>query len=244
MILALDTTTRDGSVALATGGRVFERRFDPRGDGAVAALADLLAEHGVSPGEIEAVGVAVGPGSFTGVRIGVSAAQGFCRALSIPAVPVGTLDGLAALARESDWGVPGTLILASVDARRAEVYAALYRVPEDGGDTARLWGPEAISCLSLAERFARTRPEDRSVAQGVLVGDGAALLAPLFPEESGWEAPERLRHTSAAAVARAAERRLRSGGGVAAADLDPVYLRKSDAEVRREGRDSHESPAD
>ena len=80
---------------------------------------------------------------------------------------MGTLDGLAGLARTSDWGVPGTFILASVDARRAEVYAALYGVPEAGGETELVWGPEVVSCVTLAERFARSRPEDRTVAQGV-----------------------------------------------------------------------------
>jgi len=236
VILALDTATGHGSVALLEGTRVYERAFDPRGEGATTAIGDLLVERGVLPAHVKAFAVSVGPGSFTGDRIGVAVAQGFCRGVGIPAVAVGTLEGLAQVARESDWGVPGTLVLASVDARRAEVYAALYRVPDDGGETALVWGPEAVSCVVLAERFARTRPEDRSVAQGVLVGDGATLLTPLFPPETGWEAPERLRRASAAAIARVAERRIQEGAAVAAADLQPVYLRKSDAEIRREQR--------
>jgi tRNA threonylcarbamoyladenosine biosynthesis protein TsaB len=236
VILAFETATGAGSVALLAEGRRAERSFDPRGEGALPAAAGLLAEEGCAPGDLTAVAASIGPGSFTGVRIGVSAAQGLAHGLGLPAVPVGTLEGVAEVARESDWGVPGALVLASVDARRAEVYAALYRVPEEGGDTALVWGPEAVSCVGLAERFARTAPSDRVVAQGVLVGDGAALLLPLFPEEAGWAAPERLRRASALAVARVAARKLERGGGVPAARLEPVYLRKSDAEIRRQER--------
>ena len=236
MILGLCTATSQGSVALVNGSWTAELDFDPRGDGAIVALQNLLTREGVAAAEIQAVAVSVGPGSFTGCRIGVAAAQGFCFAAGIPAVPVGTLDGLAGLARTSDWGVPGTFILASVDARRAEVYAALYGVPEAGGETELVWGPEVVSCVTLAERFARSRPEDRTVAQGVLVGDGAQLLGPLFPPDAGWESPERLRRTSALAVARCGEAAWRAGDVVPPDQLVPVYLRKSDAEINREKR--------
>jgi tRNA threonylcarbamoyladenosine biosynthesis protein TsaB len=209
------------------------REFDPRGAGAVAAVAALLAEAGWKPSDLDAIAVSVGPGSFTGVRIGVSAAQGLCRGTDALAVPVGTLEGLAWAGRRSDWGLEEGWILASVDARRAEVYAALYRV--HGAEPELKWGPEAISCVELARRFATAR-EDLKVELGVLAGDGAALLAPLFPKESGWAAPAVLDRPRANAVARAAARKLEKGETVAPAELAPVYLRKSDAEIRREQR--------
>ncbi len=232
-ILALETATRHGSVALLDGDHVHLQEFDPRGAGAVAAAAAILAEAGWKPSDLDAVAVSVGPGSFTGVRIGVSAAQGLCRGTGAVAVPVGTLEGLAWAGRRSDWGLEEGWILASVDARRAEVYAALYRV--HGPEPELQWGPEAISCVALADRFARAR-DDLKVELGVLAGDGAALLAPLFPSESGWDAPSVLDRPWANAVARAAARKLENGESVAPQDLAPVYLRKSDAELRREQR--------
>jgi tRNA A37 threonylcarbamoyladenosine modification protein TsaB len=124
-----------------------------------------------------------------------------------------------------------------VDARRAEVYAALYRVVAER-DPELLWGPEAVSCVALAEKFTRALPSGGKVAAGVLSGDGAALLAPLFPAEAGWDRPSVLARPSARGVARAAARHLAAGGGVSPEELQPVYLRKSDAEIHRERRAS------
>ncbi len=234
-ILALETATREGSVALLDGDRVVDREFEARGESAVAACGHLLAEEGVVAASLDGVAVSVGPGSFTGVRIGVSAAQGIALGAGIPAIPVGTLEGLAWTARESDWGMQGALLLPSVDARRAEVYAALYRVVAEM-DPELLWGPEAVSCVALVEKFAKAPPRGGKVAAGVLSGDGAALLAPLFPEGAGWARPSVLARPSARGVARAAARRLAEGGGVAPEELQPIYLRKSDAEIQRESR--------
>ena len=193
-IVALEISTGHGSVALMDGEHVHERDFDPRGEGAVGALSRIFAEFGVQPRDVGAFAVAVGPGSFTGVRIGVSAAQAFCHATNAVAVPVGTLEGLAECGRASDWGMAGTLLLPSVDARRGEVYAALYRAGGTGSPPELLWGPEAISCAVLAERLAgmpaTEAGPDGSLGDGLLLGDGAPLLAPLFP--AGWAAPAAL----------------------------------------------------
>ena len=236
-IVALETATRDGSVALLDGDRVVERDFDPRGEGAVAALAALFAETGVHPADVLGFGVSIGPGSFTGVRIGVSAAQGFCRATAARAVPVGTLEGLAAAGRDSDWGLTGTLLLPSVDARRGEVYAALYRVGESGPGLDLLWGPEAVSCAEIARRLAGLSAAENG-GDCVLLGDGAALLASAFP--AGWARPASLGRTRAGTIARVAARKLAAGESVAPEQLVPVYVRKSDAESRRE----RSAPAD
>ncbi len=233
-LIALETATPAGSVALLDGERLVERDFDPRGQGAVAALAHLLAEEGARPPEIEGFGVSIGPGSFTGVRIGVSVAQGFCRATEARAVPVGTLEGLAWAGRDSDWGVPGMLLLPSVDARRGEVYAALYRAEAAGREPARLWGPEVVSSEALAGLLAGLAVDD---SEGVLLGDGAARLAPLFPAR--WAAPAALSRARAANVARVAAAKLAAGEWVPPEKLLPEYVRKSDAESRR---DSSASP--
>lgn len=230
-LVALEVATRHASVAILDDERLVERDFDPRGEGAVAALGRLLAAEAVRPADVEAFAVSVGPGSFTGIRIGVSAAQGFCRATTAKAVPVGTLEGLAGAGRDSDWGLPGTLFLPSVDARRGEVYAALYRVPETGWEPTLVWGPEAVSSFELARRLAET-PFAPGSPEGVLLGDGAALLAPLFPP--GWAAPALLARPRAGSIARVAVRKLARGETVPPESLAPVYVRKSDAEIRRE----------
>lgn len=232
-ILAFDTSTGLGSVALQDGDQQIEREFDSRGEGLLVAVESLLADSGVRATDLDAVAVAVGPGSFTGVRIGVAAAQGICRGVDRPAVAVGTLEGLAWVGQDSDWGLEETWILPSVDARRGEVYAALYRV--SGKEPELVWGPEAISCPELAGRLLGTS-DDLRVERGVLVGGGAALLRPLFPEDSGWSSPASLARPRAGAVAQAAIPKLERGEAVPAAKLEPIYLRKSDAEIRRQER--------
>ena len=232
-VVALETATPEGSVALLDAGRIVERDVDLRREGAVAGIRRLLGEAEVEPDAVDAVAVSVGPGSFTGVRIGVAAAQGLCRGLGVPAVAVGTLEGLAWAAQGSDWGMPGTLFLASVDARRAEVYAALYRGGAGGEPPELLWGPDVVSCTALVRRFVEMRPEGRG-PEGALVGNGAELLAPLFPAEGGWARPQSLARARASAVARAAAAKLASGETKTPAELQPVYLRKSDAEINRE----------
>jgi tRNA threonylcarbamoyladenosine biosynthesis protein TsaB len=234
-IVALETATRKGSCALLDGSRLVERDVDLRGAGAVAGLAALLRDEGVAPRDVDAVAVSVGPGSFTGVRIGVAAAQGFCLATGAAAVPVGTLEALAWSALGTEWDVEGTPLLPSVDARRGEVYAALYRAAARGAPPVRLWGPEPVSPPSLARRFAELKPAAEGVP-GVLLGDGAALLFPRFPPEAGWARPAQLSAAGAGSVARAAADRVAEGRTLTPDELEPVYLRKSDAEIHREER--------
>jgi tRNA threonylcarbamoyladenosine biosynthesis protein TsaB len=234
-LVALETATAAGSLALWDDGRIARADVDLRGEGAVPALAALLDREGVAAGAVDVVAVSVGPGSFTGVRIGVAAAQGFCLGNGAKAVAVGTLEALAESAVDTDWGVEGTLLLPSVDARRGEVYAALYRIAARGEPPARLWGPEPLSLAAFARRFAELLPAGME-APGVLLGDGAGLLLPMLPARAGWSAPARLGRTEAAAVARVGARRAAQGHAVDPGALEPVYLRKSDAEIHREER--------
>lgn len=89
----------------------------------MGVIAEALQNAGMGYGDLGAIGVSVGPGSFTGVRIGVAAARGFALALKIPSIGVGTLD---AVAEETRVAFPGRGILALIDARRDEIYAASY----------------------------------------------------------------------------------------------------------------------
>lgn len=119
LILAFDTATEAATSALVRDGEVLgERRSS-----AVRVLADadeLLVEAGLSPEDLSALAVGTGPGSFTGLRIGLAAARGLALALDVPVAGVSTLDALAA-------GAPGSVPL--VDARRREVFALLDGEP-------------------------------------------------------------------------------------------------------------------
>jgi tRNA threonylcarbamoyladenosine biosynthesis protein TsaB len=235
-VAALETATTKGSVAILDGMRLVENDFDLRGDGAVFALENLLATQRITPKEIDAIAVSIGPGSFTGVRIGVAAAQGFSMGTGCKIVAVGTLEGIAENVVPTEWAVPGALILPLVDARRDEVYASLYRIPETSGEPVLEWGPEVVSCPLMAELLQKILPAGAKVDVGVLCGEGAALLAPEFHLGSGWAAPSSLSRARAGAVARVAARKLVRGQWTNAEDLQPVYLRKSDAEIAREKR--------
>jgi tRNA threonylcarbamoyladenosine biosynthesis protein TsaB len=233
-ILALETATRLGSVALLDGDRLVERDVELRGDGAVAGLERLLAEESLDLRAVDAIGVSVGPGSFTGIRLGVAAAAGLGLAVGLPAIAVGTLDGIAGAAYDSDWGVSGTLCLASVDAGRGAVYAALYQAT--GRETAPrvLWGPELLTLEGLARSLLAAIPSPSAGRPGILAGPGAAALAPLFPPETGWDRPAIAARARAGTVARMAAEKFLAGDTYAPGELEPVYLRKSDAEIHRE----------
>src|SRR5215469_18338183 len=130
-LLALETATESCSVALVHGETVIARsELAPRRHAErVLPMADeLLAEAGLGKHALDAIAVGRGPGAFTGVRLAVSLAQGMAMALDLPVVTVSSLAALALEAPEDD-----AAILAVIDARMGEIYAASYRRDEDGG---------------------------------------------------------------------------------------------------------------
>lgn len=130
-ILAFETATEACSVALYIDGEVHER-FDvvPKQHTALALpwAEQLLAEAGIKKSQIDAIGVGIGPGAFTGVRLAVALVQGIALALDKPVLPVSTL---AALAMQGVDLKPDT-ILAAIDARMGEIYCAAFQVDKDG----------------------------------------------------------------------------------------------------------------
>lgn len=132
LILALDTTSRAGSVALARDGGVLDQqRGDPsrtHGERLPGDIGDLLERHGLTVADVDLYAVAAGPGSFTGLRVGIATIQGLALAHARPVVPVSALVALAYGALISSGGPvqDGELIAACMDAQRREVFSALY----------------------------------------------------------------------------------------------------------------------
>lgn len=167
--LALDTALEACSAAILQDGRVLAERSIAMARGHQERLAplvaELLAEAGLTAAALDRIGVTVGPGSFTGLRVGLAFAKGMGAALDRPVVGVGTLEALAASAGQAD----GTVV-AAIDARREQLYVQAFR------DGAALTPPAALT-LADAEALVRAHGEP-----AVLVGSGARLLQAAFPE--------------------------------------------------------------
>jgi tRNA threonylcarbamoyladenosine biosynthesis protein TsaB len=234
--LSLDTTTRDGSVALIVDDRIVEER---RGDATrshaerlPAELIDVAASHGASVGDIDLFAVAAGPGSFTGLRVGIATVQGLALVENRRVVAVSALDALALLTAESV--ASGELVAAWIDAQRRDVYAALYRV-----EAAVDFTPERLT--TIAEPMVGDPGEilDAWVREERLPvlcsGDGAvryaATIAARAPAVRVGGAP-----LLAGAIGRVAAARARRGEAVHPAAIQPLYVRRPDAEVDRERR--------
>lgn len=178
IVLALDTALEACSAAILDHGRVRAARSIAMARGHQERLApltaELLDEAGLKPADLDRIGVTVGPGSFTGLRVGLAFAKGLGLALGRPVVGVGALEALAASVPQTAphaGAAPGGLIVAVIDARREQVYAQAF-----AGGAAAATGPEALGVAEAAASMAATgRP-------AVLVGSGARLLAQAFPE--------------------------------------------------------------
>ena len=166
-ILLIETSTSLCSVALADGDRIEASRESesPRAHAAMTApfVGDVLDECGIRAGQLDAVCVSAGPGSYTGLRVGVSTAKGICFAAGVPLLSVGTLDILVAQARSEGLLPEGCrYVIPMVDARRMEVYTAIY-TPE--GHRLTEVEPRVVD----AESFRAERAE----GPVLFIGDGA-----------------------------------------------------------------------
>lgn len=225
LTLAFESSAKAASVALCEGGRLISQVIQCSGlthSRTLLPMAeDLLKNAEMEMKQIDCFAVAQGPGSFTGIRIGIATVKGLAWAADKPCIGVSTLAAMA-------WNgvAAGGLICAVMDARRSEVYNALFRI-EDGRPV-RLCPDRAISLSALSEEL-RERGE-----APFLVGDGTELASAFFREQhlEHRVPPENLRWQNAWGVAmEAAGKEL-----CTSQELLPVYLRLSQAERERQAR--------
>lgn len=231
-ILALETSGALGAVAaLVHCNLLAELQLDAAQRGAQAlapAIADVLRQAGWQPGDVQLVAVAIGPGSFTSLRIGVTTAKTYAYAIGAEVLGVGTLEAIAA---GLEGLSPSDTVATVIDAQRGDVYAATFR-----------WrAPYELHCLRPAAIY----PAGAWLAdlEGSTIVSGPALdkLAPSLPGEIRVAACD-LWLPSAATVGRLAAVKHAAGARDDLWRLAPLYLRKSAAEEKAEGGDSCPRP--
>jgi tRNA threonylcarbamoyladenosine biosynthesis protein TsaB len=232
-VLAIETSTYSGSVALAEGGRIIGEYYLNMGpshsERLVPAIDRLLKELGTERKELGGVAVSLGPGSFTALRVGISTAKGLAYSLGIPVTGASSLEILAMNLPFAPFQV-----CALMDARKGELYAALFRT-EDGA-VSRISQDKIVSPAGLMEIIKE---------KTIFIGEGALLYRDFLDDnEVGGEAmlycPPYLNYPRASSLAIYGFERLTEGRADEVLGLAPVYLRKPDAELTAKGRSRHD----
>jgi tRNA threonylcarbamoyladenosine biosynthesis protein TsaB len=220
VVLGVDSATADAVVGVtAAGDLVREARIDPGPDGRPRHSLVLLAEIERSVDDaggwerIERIAVGVGPGSFTGLRIGIATARALAQARELPIAPVGSL---AALARGISEAADGALALPVIDARRGEVFAALF-----DSEGVELWPPFVVAPGELAERV------DGLDSSALAAGDGALGFAAQLEAAGAAVAPPQdpIHRVAARHVCAVGEAAIEASPD----QIQPLYLRPPDA---------------
>ncbi|MGI5963182.1 MAG: tRNA (adenosine(37)-N6)-threonylcarbamoyltransferase complex dimerization subunit type 1 TsaB [Lawsonibacter sp.] len=233
-ILALESSATACSVALCSDGEFVAQFYQKSGlthsRTLLPMVKDLLRNCATTLEEVDVLAVAAGPGSFTGLRIGVSTVKGLAWPADKDCAPCSTLESMA-------WQLAhleGHLIVCAMDARRGQFYNALFLAEQ--GRLRRVAPDRAIGAVELAEELKNYKNSK------IVVGDGAQLCYNTLMEQGiALElAPQPLRMQSAWGVARAAEELVAKGALVKGRDLVPMYHRLSQAERERLAREKQE----
>lgn len=228
-ILAFESSAKAASAAVLEDGKLLGEYFQNSGQTHSRTLMkmaqDLLVNCDLTPEDIDAVACAAGPGSFTGIRIGVAAAKGFAWGRELPLYGVSTLSSMA-----HNAGAFQGIVCCAMDARREQVYNALFEAKN--GSITRLCEDRAVSVAELEAELAGC---DQPI---LLIGDGAELCKNLLHVPT-LLAPEQLRHQRAAGVALEAYCDHLAGKTGDGAALIPNYLRLSQAERERLAREEN-----
>ena len=221
-ILAMDTSTLTATVAVLTDEKLlgeFSVSNRLTHSQTIMPMTDtLLKTASLTLNDIDVFAVSVGPGSFTGLRIGMATVKTFAQALDKPVIGISSLDAVAHSFSSAD-----TVICPIMDARRSEVYNALYK---NGTEIT------AARALPIDELLGELEGE-----RVIFAGDGVLVHKDKLVQTPGWSmAPPHLLLPKASAVAYAALKRAEDGDFDDLYNLNPVYLRKSQAEREREER--------
>lgn len=228
-ILAVDTATRTQVVALLQGDAILEHRQRlvryNHGSSLLGALQDVLSGQNLSIPDCDLLVVGLGPGSFTGLRVGMATVKALGRAAKIPVVGVSTLHALAHPTAISNPGVP---VCAAIDAHRGQIYAGLF-IANDAGVSEVLVEERAWSEHELYEELGR---HEGAHFLGRDLGKYPSLHQDLpVSHASAWAATPH-----GAALATLGRARFEAHGAHTLAELEPNYIRKSDAEINLEKR--------
>ncbi len=222
-ILALDTATLTASVALCEGDHVLgagDARAETHSEKLLPLIDRILTEAGVAAADLDAIVCGAGPGSFTGLRIGLSTAKGLCFALSRPLIMISSLRALA-LGGTDEARAGGALVLALLDAKKHELYAGLYDASGEPVTAEVVLPPARLAAWVEGRRV-------------VVVGDGAAaypeIAAACGPILAGARATP-----DARALAILGARRLAAGDADDMLTAAPSYIRASEAEIATPG---------
>jgi tRNA threonylcarbamoyladenosine biosynthesis protein TsaB len=223
-VLGLDTASATASLAIVSHGKVLAqmtRSAAAHGAELPAATAEVLAQAGIQLKNLAGIAVGIGPGSFTGLRVGIAYAKGLILALGCALIGIPTFDCLALAAFEEASEAEGRLICPIVDARKGEVYANLYRAQADRLDN--ISHPLVIKLQNLF-------PE---LSDGViLVGDSKAKEASLLLSERGIRSivlDEMELNSRGRYVAALGAERIARGEIATPATLEPLYVRTAEA---------------
>ena len=231
LLLAFETSAKAASVALTQDGRLLGESYQNTGlthsQTLMVMAEDLLKQCGKKTDDVTAVAVAEGPGSFTGVRIGVAAAKGFAWGAELPCVGVSTLEAMV-----KTLGVWQGWVCPVMDARRSQVYNALFYVNQ--GKPERMTPDRAIA---LSDLEGELKEKEGPI---FLVGDGSVLAHKTLDIPNLVLPAEHRMHQRAVGVALLAEEALLTGAAGDGAALTPNYLRLSQAERERIERQQKE----
>ncbi|MDE6471059.1 MAG: tRNA (adenosine(37)-N6)-threonylcarbamoyltransferase complex dimerization subunit type 1 TsaB [Eubacterium sp.] len=214
MILSVDSSAVTASVALADGDKIIKSEFINAGLTHSETLLPMIKRvmNGYDFSRLDAIAITAGPGSFTGVRIGVATVKGLAFDADIPCISVSTLEAIAYNFTDKD-----TIVCAVMDARRMQFYNALFKVK--GGKVIRLCDDRAISIDDLREEL-------KEYDHVIIAGDGAELCHNNIGIDNVTLADEKIRYQNGVGVSKSALNKEK----ISAAALMPVYLRMSQAE--------------
>ena len=231
LILAFETSAKAASVALHDGQKLLGESYQNTGlthsQTLMVMAEDVLKQCGKTAADVTTVAVAEGPGSFTGVRIGVAAAKGFAWGAELPCYGISTLEAMA-----ESLGIYQGYVCPVMDARRAQVYNALFYVSQ--GTITRVTSDRAIALADLGAEL-------KNLSEPVfLVGDGSNLCYNTLLEEvpNLVLPPEHRMHQRAVGVALLAAKQAALGAAPGGAELTPNYLRLSQAEREKLEREN------